>query len=446
MSAGGLSYSGLTSYGKATLPSVEGGLGSLNILRDPPKSITTRRIDKVNEASQITQMIQDSGDRACEAITQYARGVNPSVSVSYQNYGNNGGARSGSICNPAIQINQARLPYAIGSGGNYFRPPVRRQENLLPLSRLPRVWTSAFTNKEFPDFQMKMLCPQGADKTKEVHTDTLRVSARPTCTYKLESPLVEPFEVKYMIKRDEDMMHIPARSGYRTRDLTQQEVKIPLKGIDKTPMHNTIVANSSDPILRKNESEMNTKRYIQDTHHSAVQSKVSNIMQTTPIGEIMDLDIHTKDLHNISYTAPYSSTKAEEYMHKDISLQRRVPNHQATTNRRENIYKNIIDDPYQIDLERNIPNGQFVSNVGSNTIPGDNMGLTSRNYKLTPTLNPGAFMNSGTHPTTNRAGGDYGNIDPLKSQLNKRVADQFDGRYRHGFVRPDVPVAVHGQA
>ena len=49
-----ISYSGLTNYGKLTLPSVVGGLGSMNILRDPPKSLMTRRIDKVGDTSAIT--------------------------------------------------------------------------------------------------------------------------------------------------------------------------------------------------------------------------------------------------------------------------------------------------------------------------------------------------------------------------------------------------------
>ena len=43
------SYSGLSNYGKATLPSVEGGFGSMNVLRDPPKSISTRRKIRVGE-------------------------------------------------------------------------------------------------------------------------------------------------------------------------------------------------------------------------------------------------------------------------------------------------------------------------------------------------------------------------------------------------------------
>ena len=78
-----ISYSGLTSYGKNSLPSVESWGGNLNILRDPPKSITTRRIDKVGQTSYITDMIDESTTRSDEAILRFARGVNPSVSVSY---------------------------------------------------------------------------------------------------------------------------------------------------------------------------------------------------------------------------------------------------------------------------------------------------------------------------------------------------------------------------
>ena len=91
MSAGGLSYSGLVNYGASTLPSVESWGTNMNILRDPPKSIHTRRITKVGETSSITEMIDESGDRAAEAILVYPRGINPMVGVSYSNYGNNGG-------------------------------------------------------------------------------------------------------------------------------------------------------------------------------------------------------------------------------------------------------------------------------------------------------------------------------------------------------------------
>ena len=60
-----ISYSGLSNYGKATLPSVDTWGTNMNILKDPPKSIQTRRIDRVGQTSDITSMIDDSENRAC---------------------------------------------------------------------------------------------------------------------------------------------------------------------------------------------------------------------------------------------------------------------------------------------------------------------------------------------------------------------------------------------
>ena len=91
------SYSGLTSYGKATLPSVEAWGTNMNIIRDPPKSIMTRRKDKVGDDVYLSMTLDEASDRNCEAIQTYARGVNPFAEVSYSNYGNNGGQRSGGI-------------------------------------------------------------------------------------------------------------------------------------------------------------------------------------------------------------------------------------------------------------------------------------------------------------------------------------------------------------
>ena len=82
-----ITYSGLRNYGKTSLPSVESWSQNMNILKDPPKSIHTRRIDKTGTTSSRTVMIDESGDRASGCINVYARGVNPMVSVSYNNNG-----------------------------------------------------------------------------------------------------------------------------------------------------------------------------------------------------------------------------------------------------------------------------------------------------------------------------------------------------------------------
>jgi hypothetical protein len=150
MSAGGLSYSGLTTQAKVTLPSVESWGTNMNILRNPVTSIQTRRIDKVGQTQNILLEQDDSGDRIAECIQVYARGVNPMVSVSYDNASNNSGALKANI--PGI--GQASLPYKVEN----VRPPVGRQEDLLPLSRLNRVWNHAVTNPEFPFYKSAREC------------------------------------------------------------------------------------------------------------------------------------------------------------------------------------------------------------------------------------------------------------------------------------------------
>jgi len=153
MSAGGISYSALTTNAKVTLPSVDMWGTDMNILRNPLRSITTRRRDKVGDTQNILLEQDASGDRIAEAISVYPRGVNPMVSVSYDNASNN----SGSLSAKGMDIGQASLPYKVQN----VRPPIFRQEDLLPLSRLPRVWCHAATNPEYPAFKDQKECPDG---------------------------------------------------------------------------------------------------------------------------------------------------------------------------------------------------------------------------------------------------------------------------------------------
>lgn len=138
MSAGGLSYSCLKNSAKVTLPSVEMWGESMNVLRDPPKGIHTRRIDKVGQTQSILNAQDESGDRISEYVQPFARGINPMVAVSFDNYSNNGGRSTPFQHNKAVS-----LPYKVQT----VRPPIQRQEDLLPLSRLPRNWFYAYTNK-----------------------------------------------------------------------------------------------------------------------------------------------------------------------------------------------------------------------------------------------------------------------------------------------------------
>lgn len=171
------SYSGLIQYGKVTLPSVEGWNTSSNILKDPPKSIHTRKIDKVGETSYLSSVLGESDTRLCEAINYYARGTNPMVSVNY-------GQGQQSTTN-------AYLPHRVARNGA-FRPPILRTENLVPLSRLPRIWTSAFTQPFQINHTVRFKPTGDAETTKEVKNYMLTTSCQANKTCSTEPDISEP--------------------------------------------------------------------------------------------------------------------------------------------------------------------------------------------------------------------------------------------------------------
>lgn len=125
-----------------TLPTVQSYGTNNNILRDPPKSVFTRKIDRVGSNNNLLQEMNGSEHRIREMINPYARGVNPHIEVEFGNHGQGGGLTS-------ISGTQSKLPYRVLNNGAFRLPSsMFEQRNVLPLSRLPRGNTSATTNKQ----------------------------------------------------------------------------------------------------------------------------------------------------------------------------------------------------------------------------------------------------------------------------------------------------------
>jgi len=446
-----VSYSGIVGRGGTlTLPSVDSGLGSMNILRDPPKSIMTRRRDRVGMTSSITEMQDMAADRVCENISVYARGVNPMVSVSYSNNGNgnmSGGIRSGGQTH-------AFLPYTIMKDGA-FRPPIVSPEQLMPLSRQPRGNTQAFTQPGYADFSKKLMCPGSSYGTK----DTLKACIRPTATFRIETPLVEPFEVKYVIQNP---IKVSAYSGRKTIGMAQQYVGAPSKEIFNNPLHANANVNSGSNNYTKNvdTSNLNTERYTQETLHSNVNvnsgsnahtrsvdtsnidtkrytqetlkgnmnSNVSNNIHITPLEDIMDINIKTKDLMNISYTAPISGNTKENFMHSDPELKRRVVATSAFTNKMQNIYSR----PQVQHTKTQKLNRPMTSAFSNHGTAGRQSGidLNNRNYRLNPTISAGSFTGRGQMPMAERNENMYNqSFDTDQTRMNKKVMSMHENRY-----------------
>lgn len=135
-------YSALRTRKNLTLPNIEGwgnNNNALNIKKDPPRSIHTRKIVKVGEDNTLNELIDGSGDRASQSINMYARGVNPMVSMQYGNY------------NAQQSRTQPSLVHKIMDKGS-FRPPIIPLEDRLPLSRQNRLTTSNVVNPMIDDY------------------------------------------------------------------------------------------------------------------------------------------------------------------------------------------------------------------------------------------------------------------------------------------------------
>ena len=377
MSAGGLSYSGLVNYGASTLPSVESWGTNMNILRDPPKSIMTRRINKVGETSSITEMIDDSGDRAAEAILVYPRGVNPMVSVSYSNYGNNGGSgQAGSLTglntaftrlSGATSNTQAFLPYRIMNGQS-FRPPIQSPQDLMPLSRQPRVWTSQFTTPGFVDFSRKLRDPGTACNTREVKTELLKAFIRPTEFRQIEKPIEQPNEVKYSIQK---VMNLRGHSGTRTMDLTEQYVLKPSGGIYNNPLHANAVANKGYTAKYiNNNGEFDTNKYIQDANSHSVLSNKTGMKQTN----VNDIDaykyIQDANAHSVlSNKIGMKQTNIDDVVDLDVYKYIQDSNTHSVLSNKIGMKQTSIDDVVDLDVYK------YIQDANAHSVLSNKIGM-----------------------------------------------------------------------
>ena len=344
-----LSYSSLVNHGKVTLPSVESWGTNMNIIRDPPKSITTRRRNKVGENNDILKMI-DNSDRSSEAILRFARGVNPSVSVSYSNNG-------GSLQNFGNQ--QARLPYSINKDGD-FRPPVQAPQNLLPLSRLPRNVTFAVTNPNMPHSGKELPNSRNTKTTSSIKQEIISSQVRPTKRYYLQKPFQEAFESNYMIQ---PILQKSANSNISTTNRTHVNVLEPTKEINNENLNAFVQSNNAtNSIFKNNINNFNSTNFVHDLSTYSVNTNLNDIKGGIPFD--IDLnDIKTKDVTLIEYSTPLNTNGQINYIHENFELERTLPYHESRTNSNSTKLNSFIHD--DINLDRVLPYHESRTNSNS---------------------------------------------------------------------------------
>ena len=444
-----LSYSAITNKGKVTLPSVDNWSTNLNILKDPPQSIHTRNISKVGSNNDVLDEVDNSANRIGEYINVFARGVNPSVSVSYSNTGSNN--------NGSISIGgqtHAKLPYRIMRDGA-FRPPILTQEDLLPGSRLPRVKTEAKTNATNIDYSKKLFDQEQQEKSRQIKEDVLHTFVRPTAVYKLEKPQEKTYDVKFSIK--EVIQKGTISAGFGSKNIVQTEVKVPTAEIITNSLHANARSNIGD--TRKfinNTNEFYTDKYIQDSNAHSVQTNIGtsknyvsfdsdnfdtdryiqdvNVVNAstnpnsnkhyTLIDELADLsDMPVKDKTIVvSTNAPLSKTAKINYIHSDIELDRNMPEYSVVSFKTENIYK-MVQPTTEIELDRNTPVTSFVSNiVGMSSVDNN-----SKDARLNAKIQAGSFSIPAGIPTISRS--EKENINNERTRMRKGYNNDANERF-----------------
>ena len=326
-----ISYSGVVgNKGKNTLPSVEGWGRNKNILRDPPKSIMTRRIDKVNADGSLNDMFYHSGDRFAENINLYARGVNPMVSVEYTNAN---GAPS-------------KMPYRILNGGA-FRPPQLRQEQLLPLSRLPRNVTQVLTNREFKDYSKKISCPQSPKYYREIKKDAVTIHNQilPTKTMNIQVPTKEHFEIKYVI---ESPLSVSAQTNKQSqgnlqrdsltrimKDINQYTQTSGVKGFNNHEyIHSDIELDKNVPTYNTSAGKtQNIQRNIEADHTYEFDKNIPTY--NTSAGKTQNIQTHIEADHTYEFD-------------------KNIPTYNTSAGKTQNIQRNIEAD-HTYEFDKNIP-------------------------------------------------------------------------------------------
>lgn len=317
------SYSALHNYGRTTLPSVESWSTNNNIMRDPPKSITTRKIEKVGDTTFLNDIIDESTDRNSEAINVYARGVNPMVSVSYSNNGNNGGQLSGNMV--VGGGNQGKLPYRIMNGGA-FRPPIVKPQDLLPVSRSSRKNTNITSKAHKIDYSRRIKLCGDDTNTREVKKDMIRGNVKPNKTYKYETPQDKPSDVKYKIK-----------------NVLEGEIVTNKKSVDVIKRINKNISNTTQNKLQMEYGTNKSQNIHKDVNDGITDLR--NIKTQSVLHGMYETNKTTQLNHNIRHE-------------NKITLSKNVPEHRMEIGvKMERKYNNVSGNSYR--LNEKVTVGKF---------------------------------------------------------------------------------------
>jgi hypothetical protein len=262
------------------------------------------------------------------------------------------------------------------------------------------------------------MCPGSTQGTKE----SLPVSIVPNAVYKLETPVIEPYEIKYVIKNP---LQVPVHSGFESQGKFNGEIGEPVKQIHDNPLKPDIHITQTDMSKNIDLSHFDTNKYTHDALQGNYTSNISRNISTTSIEQLYNKETskNTKDHTNIDYTAPQTSYNKYDYVTTQVDLERALPQYDAYTNLGQNIHTRIDN---QISEREYVPNRPMVS---AQTVMATNFQKfeNNRDYTLKPTISAGGFDPVPTMPTYNNGQGEI-MFDSEKVKMRQRVYDMQQGR------------------
>lgn len=374
-----------------------------HIFKDPPKSIHTRKKERV-EAGDITHKIRENPDRISENILQFARGVNPSVSVSYSNHG--GGSRLTCTSNQRQVSNAYKV-------NKKFVPPTFRQEDLLPLSRQRRDLTSVHTKINAPYFVRN-------DTEYKIDYEPLRSAVHVNYNMPTYSTTQSDFCDNVKLDKNKLLHSVQTNNVMPTNIYTQGKYDKKIKLQQKTHATNVMALPSKNILVNSQNSHDN------QLEKKGIIIKPSIAVQTNPG---MKQSLTFVDLDNQKVTKSIKETPLRTMLHPTFSVSfynpetQRYSDIKLTKNLKEYVAAQAnLSAPIQLPLNNN----KTVKLKDYNwTVHRTNIGSS---LILTTTKHPEIFLNrtsnmmstqSGVNPSL-RLNKDV-NVRELQSQLQTSV-------------------------
>ena len=351
------------------------------------------------------------------------------VSVSYDNNSNNAGI-SGNPTSTSAQP-QARLPYPAFDNGA-FRPPILTQRDLLPLSRLPRTWFSTLSTPGFVDFSKTQ---QQANSYRALKEANNVYNVKPNKTASIEKPLIENFKMLNSI--NDRHINVNATSGIKSdyqSTYTRENIDL-YKGINDNSLN--VFANSNlgkeishnlegfsidenryiqDSLvhegytnLSRNNAQnlsnisMDTSKYVQDVDYYQASSNSSADISNKSLDQLYDNGRMTVKDDIIQYSTNAGIKPNHTFLNEIAApiLEMRNPQFQVNSQLSDSRVNRRVEHTNELQFERNTPLTNFKTNV-TKLEDFESMNLSSRNFRLDPTLQKGGFNNAGVQPTIER--------------------------------------------